>query len=186
MMRGHNHLDISSWVRRHADRIAPASNLLDLACGNGRHARYLANLGHRITLIDHDLSGVIDLVDDDRFELIEHDLEHSPWPLTGRSFGGIVVTNYRHPPLYPDLIAALCDHGTLIYDTFAIGNERFGHPRNPAYLLKPGELLDAFAPKLHIVAYDHGYVDAPKPAIRQRLCACLLTSGKACKTVLER
>ena len=170
-MRDHNHQDISVWAHQHAGRIAPASNVLDLACGNGRHTRYLAGLGHRVTAIDRNLSGVVDLAADDRFELIEHDLEHSPWPFTGRRFGGIVVTNYRYPPLYPYLIAALTDGGTLIYDTFAAGNERFGHPRNPAFLLKPGELLDAFAADLHIVAYDHGYVDAPEPALRQHLCA---------------
>ena len=185
-MRDHNHQDISIWVRRYAGRIAPASNVLDLACGNGRHARYLASLGHQVTLIDRDLSGVSDLADDDRYERIKHDLEHSPWPLAERKFGGIVVTNYRYPPLYPDLIAALSDGGTLIYDTFAIGNERFGHPRNPAFLLKPGELLKAFAADLHIVAYDHGYVDAPKPAMRQRLCACLQASRNGCQTDLGR
>ncbi len=170
-MQGYNHQDISIWVRRHAGRIAPASDVLDLACGNGRHARYLARRGHRVTMIDRDLSGVIDLAADDRFELVEHDLEHSPWPFAHRHFGGIVVTNYRHAPLYPYLAAALTGGGTLIYDTFAVGNERFGRPRNPAFLLAPGELLDAFGADLHIVAYDHGYIEAPQPAIRQRLCA---------------
>jgi len=170
-MRGHDDQDISPWVRRHAGRIAPASNVLDLACGKGRHARYLAEHGHRVTVIDIDLSGVSDLAGDERFELVAHDLEKSPWPFTGRKFGGIVATNYRHPPLYPHLVTALPLGGTLIYDTFAEGNERFGRPRNTAYLLKPGELLTAFAADLHIVAYDHGCVDTPVPAMRQRLCA---------------
>jgi SAM-dependent methyltransferase len=170
-MRGSNRQDISNWVRRHAGRIPPASNVLDLACGNGRHARYLAGLGHRVTAIDIDLSAVIDLAADDRLELVERDLENAPWPFAGRRFGGIVVTNYLYRPLYPYLVAALSDGGTLIYDTFAAGNERFGHPRNPAFLLNPGELLNAFAEDLHIVAYDHGRVDEPRQAMRQRLCA---------------
>lgn len=173
------HNNISGWVYHHADRIPPDSDILDLACGKGRNARYLANLGHRITLIDHDLSGVVDLAGDRRFKLIKHDLEHSPWPFAARSFDGIVITNYRYPPLYPHLITALSDGGTLIYDTFAVGNEHYGRPRNPAFLLEPGELLDAFAADLHIVAYDHGYVDAPKAAIRQRLCACKNTNRTA-------
>ena len=170
------HKNISGWVYRHAGRIPPNSEILDLACGNGRHARYLANYGHRITLVDRDLSGVADLAGDRRFTLIKHDLEHSPWPLTERNFGGIIVTNYRYPPLYPHLITTLTDNGTLIYDTFAVGNERYGHPHNSAFLLEPGELLNAFAADLHIVAYDHGYMGTPKAAIRQRLCACKNTS----------
>jgi SAM-dependent methyltransferase len=170
-MRGHDFPDIAPWVRRHAGRIAPASDVLDVACGNGRHTRYLTERGHRVTAIDVDLSGVSDLVADERFELVAHDLEHSPWPFTGRQFGGIVVTNYRHRPLYPHLYAALAPGGTLIYDTFAVGNERFGRPRNPAFLVNPGELLTAFAANLHIVVYDHGYVETPAPAMRQRLCA---------------
>jgi len=149
----------------------PGSTVLDLACGNGRHARYLADLGHRITATDIDLSGIGDLSSDDRFELVEHDLERTPWPFSGRRFGGIVVVNYLYRPLFPQLVKALADDGVLIYDTFATGNERFGHPRNPAFLLNPGELLDAFAAELHVAAYDHGYVDTPQPAMRQRLCA---------------
>ncbi len=164
---------ISPWVRSHAGRIVPRSTVLDLACGNGRHARYLADLGHRVMATDIDLSGIGDLSADDRFELVEHDLEHAPWPFTGRRFGGIVVVNYLYRPLFPLLVKALADDGVLIYDTFATGNEHFGHPRNPAFLLDPGELLDVFAADLHVVAYDHGYVDMPRPAIRQRLCAVL-------------
>jgi SAM-dependent methyltransferase len=170
-MRGHDHHDISSWVQRHAGRIAPASSVLDLACGNGRHARYLAALGHRVTATDIDLSGVSDLAGDNRLELVGHDLENAPWPFTNRQFSGIIVTNYRHRSLYPHLVTALAGGGVLIYDTFAIGNERFGRPCNPAFLLSPGELLTAFAADLHIVAYDHGYVKNPRPAVRQRLCA---------------
>jgi len=170
-MRGHHHQDVSTWVRRYAGRIAPTSDVLDLACGNGRHARHLADLGHRVTAIDIDLSGVIDLSEDDRIELVEHDLENAPWPFADRRFGGIIVTNYLYRPLYPTLVTALTGGGALIYATFAAGNERFGHPRNPAFLLNPGELLDAFTTDLHIVAYDHGRVDEPRPAMRQRLCA---------------
>jgi len=169
---------ISPWVRRHAGRIVPRSTVLDLACGNGRHARYLADLGHRVTATDIDLSGIGDLSSDDRFELVDHDLEHAPWPFAGCRFGGIVVVNYLYRPLFPLLVKALADDGVLIYDTFAAGNERFGHPRNPAFLLDPGELLDAFAADLHVVAYDHGYVHTPRPAIRQRLCAVLEAGGE--------
>ncbi len=170
-METRNNPLVSTWVRRHADRIAPASSVLDLACGKGRHARYLASLGHHVTATDIDLSGVADLLTDPRFSLVECDLECSPWPFKDQGFGAIVVTHYLHRPLFPALIKTLRKGGTLIYDTFAVGNERFGRPSNPLFLLNPGELLDAFAGNLHIVAYDHGREDNPQPAIRQRLCA---------------
>lgn len=170
-MKGHDSQQISPWVRHHASRIAPSSKVLDLACGNGRHARYLAQLGHPVTAIDIDLSGVTDLTADKRFILIEHDLENSPWPFADGHFGGIIVTNYLFRPLLPHLVTALINGGTLIYDTFAVGNERFGHPRNPSFLLNPGELLDVFAADFRILAYDHGRIDDPRPAMRQRLCA---------------
>ncbi|MAF84277.1 MAG: class I SAM-dependent methyltransferase [Gammaproteobacteria bacterium] len=169
-MRNHDHQDISTWVRQHARRLAPSSELLDLACGKGRHTRYLANLGHRVTAIDLNLSGIRDLTTNNQVELIEHDLENSPWPFTGRHFDGIIVTNYLYRPLFSNLLAALSAGGTLIYDTFAAGNEHLGQPENPAFLLNPGELLEAFASELHVVAYDHGRTDEPRPAIRQRLC----------------
>lgn len=163
--------DVSPWVRRHAGLIPAGSAVLDIACGAGRHTRFLAGRGHRVTATDIDLSGVTDLGDDDRVELIECDLEHSPWPFASRRFGGIVVTNYLFRPLFKHMIAGLAGGGVLIYDTFAAGNERFGRPRNAAFLLQPAELLDAFCADLRIIAYDHGRIDGPKPAVRQRLCA---------------
>lgn len=166
-----NRESVSIWVQRHAARLTPQSNVLDVACGKGRHSRYLARLGHRITAIDIDLSDVIGLEGKDAIEFLEHDLESSAWPFTQRRFDGIVITNYLHRPLLPHLVSALAPGGVVIYDTFAAGNERFGRPRNPAFLLEPGELLYAFAGDLRIVAYDHGCVNEPRPAIRQRLCA---------------
>lgn len=163
--------DVSPWVLRHTGRLAPGSAILDVACGAGRHTRYLAARGHHVTATDIDLSGVIDLADDDRVELFEHDLEHSPWPFASRRFGGIVVTNYLFRPLFPHLLSGLAPGGVLIVDTFAAGHERLGRPRNPAFLLRAGELLDAFAADLRIIAYDHGRIDGPNPAVRQRLCA---------------
>ena len=79
-------------------------------------------------------------------EFLRADLEDgSPWPFAGRRFGGIVVTNYLHRPLFSHLAAALDEGGVLVYETFMLGNERFGKPSNPAFLLHPGELLKAFA-----------------------------------------
>jgi SAM-dependent methyltransferase len=161
----------SPWVMRFAGLILPRGQILDLACGRGRHSRYLVNLGYHVVAVDQDISGLDDLKENKQLEILAHDLEQSHWPFTGRRFAGIVITNYLHRPHFPLLIDALAPGGVLIIETFAQGNERFGKPRNRNFLLRPGELLDAFARSLHVVAYEHGEEKQPRPAIRQRLCA---------------
>ena len=102
---------------------------------------------------------------------VRADLEDGgPWPLPGEQFQGIVVANYLHRPLFPLIERTLAPGGVLIYETFMRGNERFGKPSNPAYLLEPGELWRAFA-GLHLIAFEQGLSLEPKPAMRQRLCA---------------
>jgi SAM-dependent methyltransferase len=145
--------------------------VLDLACGGGRHARLLLALGHRVTAVDSDLSGLAG-VDDPRLARVEADLEARPWPLGARRFAGIVVANYLHRPLFDPILGALAPGGVLIYETFARGNERFGRPRNPDFLLVPGELL-ALARRgdLRVLAYEDLELGEPRPACVQRICA---------------
>jgi hypothetical protein len=88
----------------------------------------------------------------------------------GGGYDGIVVTNYLHRPLLRPLAAALAPGGALIYETFMVGNERFGRPRNPDFLLRPGEWLEAFA-ALGVVAFEQGEVAQPRPAMVQRIVA---------------
>lgn len=108
----------------------------------------------------------------ERIRVVHADLEHEPWPFASSRFDGIVVTNYLHRPLLPHIVSALAEDGILMYETFARGNERFGKPSNPAYLLEPGELLDAVRGRLRVVAYEELQVETPRPAIVQRICAC--------------
>lgn len=159
----------SSWVVRCAALIKPHGAVLDLACGSGRHADFLARAGYRVTAIDRDISR---LVPGAGIDIVEADLEDgTPWPLPGRTFDGIVVTNYLHRPLFPILIDSLNPGGALIYETFAAGNENLGRPRNPDFLLRDGELFEAVAGKLSVVAYEAGRIDDPAPAIVQRIAA---------------
>ena len=150
----------SRWVTRFGGLIVPGGSVLDVACGGGRHVRWLAARGYRVTAVDRDaaaLEGLRALAAD----VVLADLEAAPWPLPGRRFEAVVVTNYLWRPLWPALRAALADGGVLIYETFARGNERYGKPSRPAFLLAPGELLDAFA-GLHVVAYEDGEVAGPR------------------------
>ncbi|MDB5754140.1 MAG: SAM-dependent methyltransferase [Massilia sp.] len=163
---------VSAWVDRFARLIAPG-DVLDLACGTGRHARHLAALGHPVTALDRDPAALAQAAGPG-IATLQYDVEAPGmcWPFAPGRFAGIVVTNYLHRPLMAHIAASLKPDGVLIYETFAIGNEAFGKPSNPAFLLAPGELLDvARQHGLRVLAYEEAYVDAPKPAMVQRLCA---------------
>jgi len=161
----------SAWVRRFAPLI-PAGPMLDLACGGGRHSRYFLTAGRTVTAIDIDLSGMADLLTHPKFEAIAADLESGePWPLAERRFAGVIVTNYLHRPLFPSILAAVATGGMLIYETFAAGNERFGRPRNPDFLLQPGELLELVRGRLRVLAYEDLEQTEPYPACFQRIAA---------------
>ena len=166
-----SHLDPapSPWVVRWAPQIRPGGEVLDLACGAGRHARWLSRMGFEVAAVDRDTGPFLD--PPANVKLLQADLEAAPWPYPGRRFDGIVVTNYLHRPLLPVLVESLLPGGILVYETFARGNERFGKPSNPAFLLQPGELLEAVRGRLAVVAYEDRVVDEPRPAAVQRLCA---------------
>ena len=162
----------SSWVARHASLIPQPGPVLDLAAGGGRHARYLKDLGHRVVAVDLDVSRLADLRGDARIEIIAADLEGGSWPLGDRRFAGVVVTNYLWRPILPRIALALLPGGVLIYETFGLGQERHGKPRNPDHLLRPGELLElAESAGLTVRAYRCGEVADPAPAVRQGLAA---------------
>lgn len=161
----------SAWVVRYAGLVPAAGPVLDLACGDGRHARYFAGRGHPVTAVDIDTSGVADLMGEPGCRVIQADLESVEWPFGTSTFAGIVITNYLHRPHFPLLPGALMPGGVLLIETFAAGNERFGRPRNPGFLLAAGELLSAFGAALQVVAYEHGIEHEPRPAVRQRLVA---------------
>jgi len=156
--------------------LIPAGEVLDLACGSGRHARLLSGSGHAVLAVDRD-SVVLESANGPRIVTHQIDLEaaNAAWPFEADRFAGIVVTNYLHRPLFPHLIRSLAAGGVLVYETFTEGNEQFGKPSNPAFLLKQGELWvavsGAFGQALRVVAFEDGYVERPKPAMVQRICA---------------
>ena len=145
--------------------------MLDLAAGNGRHVRLLRDQGFDVRAADREVTALLAFAGP-RCEVRRIDLENDEGWQLGDHYDGIIVTNYLHRPLLPAIAAALAPRGVLIYETFARGNERFGRPRNPDFLLRPGELLEAFA-MLTVVAFEQGEVSAPRPAVIQRLAAVL-------------
>jgi SAM-dependent methyltransferase len=164
----------SRGVTRWAPLIPASGRVLDLACGSGRHLRWLAGQGWAVTGVDRDAEAVQPLRD--IAEIIVADLEGGPWPLQGRRFDGIVVTNYLWRALLPRIAQALGPGGVLIYETFAEGQERFGRPNNPEFLLQRGELLRAFA-DLSVVAYEDGLETGPERRVQRVVAVAGLAPG---------
>ena len=159
----------SSWIAQWASLIAADVAVLDVAAGGGRHTRFFADRGHKVTAVDRDVSALAARAN---VEIVQADLEDgSPWPLPGRSFGAVVVTNYLHRPLFPALLDAVSPAGVLLYETFMEGNERFGRPKQPEFLLKDGELLELVRGRFSVVAYEARMISEPKMAMVQRIAA---------------
>ena len=166
----HGSLAPSAWVERWAPLVVHGT-VLDVACGSGRHSRLFLDRNLKVSAVDRDPQDIPGA----RF--MRTDLEDgSPWPFPGERFEAVVVTNYLYRPLMPQLRDCLAENGVLIYETFMLGNERFGKPSNPAFLLRPGELLECFK-GLAVKGFEEGEVRTQKPAIIQRLCAVRTGKG---------
>ncbi|MAL78445.1 MAG: SAM-dependent methyltransferase [Sneathiella sp.] len=162
---------LSPWIAAHLSRIPFTGPVLDVACGAGRHSLALCAREHRVIAIDKDTDTIAAHGHVPGLTILTADLEAAHWPFRPQSFAGIIVVNYLWRPLFPGLAKALQPGGVLLYDTFMRGNERFGRPRNPDFLLKPGELRQAFETSLETLDYFEGDVELPKPACRQMIAA---------------
>lgn len=169
----------SAWVRRWAHLIAPGGSVLDVACGHGRHLRWLAARGHPVTGVDRSADAIAAVAGVG--EAVLADIENHPWPLmvdgVPRRFDAVVVTNYLWRPLWPQLLASLAPGGVLLYETFAAGNETVGKPSRPDFLLQPGELLQR-CQGLRTVAYEDGTLPDPARFV-QRIAAVNAPAGGA-------
>jgi SAM-dependent methyltransferase len=170
-MDAHADLAPSPWVTRFGVLVQPGGPVLDVACGRGRHARWFAGRGHPVTAVDRDAVALEALTGLAGVTTRMADLEAGTWPYIARRFAAVVVTNYLYRPLFPALLDALDPDGVLIYETFAEGNQAYGRPTNPDFLLRRGELLETVHGRLRVQAYEDGLVEAPRPAVVQRICA---------------
>lgn len=178
----HNLDQPSQWVARFSSLIPRSSSdlpVLDLACGYGRHSKFLAKAGHFVLAVDRDdhclglIKNGLEQAIAQNIEILCTDLEGQDWPLSQRSVLGLVVTNYLYRPRMQNLLELVAPGGVLIYETFAQGNEAFGKPSNPDFLLRPHELLDWIRAdsSFQILGFEQGIVQQPKPASVQRICA---------------
>ncbi len=160
----HGQEPTSGWVARWSHLLPAGCHVLDVACGHGRHMRHFAALGHLVTGVDRNPDAIA--VVSPLGEAICADIENGPWPLYGRTFGGVVVTNYLWRPLWPHLLDSLAPNGVLIYETFSKGNETVGKPSRPDFLLDTAELLTV-CQDLHVVAYEEGFLAQPERFVQR-------------------
>ncbi|MDM0047362.1 class I SAM-dependent methyltransferase [Variovorax dokdonensis] len=164
----HTALAPSPWICRWTHLVPDGGTVLDVACGSGRHMRWFAQHGHPTLGVDRSPEAIAAA---GAFgQTLQADIESGPWPLDGRRFAGVVVTNYLWRERLPDIVAAVAPGGVLLYETFAQGNETVGKPSRPDFLLAPGELLAACADELRIVAYEDGFLAEPDRFV-QRVAA---------------
>ncbi|MDR2219442.1 MAG: class I SAM-dependent methyltransferase [Methylobacillus sp.] len=165
------HESPSPWLIRHAPLIPKNGLVLDLACGSGRNTRWLAEQGWRVCSADIDEAAIAGLRDVLNVQAMVADIENNAWPFGEQTFDGIVVCRYLHRPLLPRLAESLASGGVLIYETFMRGQEQFGRPKNPDFLLRPDELREVYEKELTIVAFEQGIMQGSHLAMMQRLCA---------------
>ena len=168
----------SPWISRNAPLAPPGGRVLDLACGAGRNGRLFLEAGHPTVFLDIDTSAVSDLSKTKNAQILQFGLENHPdsaapynWPFEKNEFSAVIVTNYLWRPLLPVLVDSVAPKGVFLYETCAEGQEAFGRPRNPEFLLKTGELLDVVRNRLRIIAYGQEVRDAPNPAVIQHIAA---------------
>ncbi len=173
----------SDWVQRFIHLIPrrEEGRVLDLACGSGRHSLYAAQQGYQVLAVDLRTGPILELQENlpldlkNRIEVMELDLEQPEFPTLKKDYfiDGVIVTNYLNRPHFHQVLDLLAPGGILIYETFAVGNERFGKPSNPAFLLQKDELWQYIQSRndFSVVSFEQGYLEVPKPAMIQRICA---------------
>ncbi len=163
---------ISNWVSENYSYIKKKGVVLDLACGSGRHGRFLLEKGFNVVFLDRDTSQLDWVPDVFKSQVIKHDLENGTnWDFLPNSFDAVVVTNYLYRPIFPDLLSIIDEGGVLIYETFSKGNEIYGKPTNSNYLLEPEELIDLVRPSMRLVSFKEGYSNEGKESITQKIVA---------------
>jgi SAM-dependent methyltransferase len=171
----------SPWVVRWSHLVPAGGTVLDLACGRGRHMRWFGGRGHPVVGVDRDPEALATL--QGVGETIVADIENGPWPLAGRRFAAVVVTNYLWRPLFPRILESVAPGGVLLHETFAQGNETVGKPARPDFLLAPGELLQAYA-GARVVAFEDGFLPDPDRFVQRIACVRMLPGATPARYVL--
>jgi SAM-dependent methyltransferase len=173
MNKHHHTTEPEPTVVAWAQQLPESCSILDVAAGGGRHTLWFANKGHRVTAIDQNTEALQSRANEG-IRVVTADLENAPWPLPGEQFDAVVVVNYLWRPLLRTILSSVKVGGHLIYETFGVGNERFGRPRNPNFLLRPDELKLAVSPGFRVIEFAYGEIGTPPTAVRQRLFATRL------------
>ena len=160
----------SEWIFNQIEslKIKKKINLLDFASGNGRNCIPLSKNNIIVTAIDKDQEKLNNYKNLNNINTICFDLEtNEEWPLVREYFDVIIVVNYLYRPKIKKLIKLLKKNGLLFYETFSLGNEKYGSPKNPNFLLKDKELLEIFCQDLLPLSFYDGQSNCGKMGIKQ-------------------
>ena len=161
-------MTVNRWINQYLSQIPAAGLVLDVASGCGRHAELALQHGYRVIALDRDISGITRR--GANLECLQFDLEAGSWPFPPALFDGMLVCNYLYRPLMSHLGTALKPGGVLLYTTFMQGNQAYGRPSNPDYLLRPNELQESFKQGFTEIAFEQGFTNNPAAGVRQSIC----------------
>ncbi len=160
----------SKWIFNQIEslKIRKKINLLDFASGNGRNCIPLSKKNIIVTAIDKDQEKLNRYKNFKNINTVCFDLEtKEEWPLVKEYYDVIIVVNYLYRPKITKLITLLKKDGFLFYETFSSGNESYGSPQNPKFLLKNRELLDTFSDELLPLSFYEGKINDKKISVKQ-------------------
>ena len=163
----------SEWIKKYLKKNINNKNLLDLACGSGRHSIYASSLGYKVTSVDINKNKLSTLTLKKFISPIQLNIEEpNSWPFIDKSFNVVIVTNYLHRPIFKHIISSIKLNGILLYETFSKENSQFGRPNNPDYLLNSLELfLLAKKYRMEILNYEENMIEFPNKKAIQRIYA---------------
>jgi SAM-dependent methyltransferase len=164
----------SPWMIEHAALVPTGATLLDVACGYGRHAKFFAARGVKVTAVDRDeaaiasLRGIENLVAELR-DIEGDEVSAGAWPYGENAFDAVVVCNYLWRPTFARMLSTIKTGGVLLYETFMVGNERYGKPSRAEFLLQSNELLAHTREHFRVIAYREGeWFDADRNVVAMK------------------
>ena len=167
----HRSSDPSNWIKKTLDSVGRSvRRAVDIASGAGRHSFLLSDIASDVTAVDRNPE-LSKYFKDTHVQFLCIDLERATWPMEGDLYDIVLVSNYLYRPHLINIIELVSPGGFLVYETFGDGNERFGKPSNPNFLLKSGELRSSVGDDFVIIEDFFGEVEEPQHAVKSRLFA---------------
>ena len=145
--------------------------ILDLASGYGRHSKYIASKNHNVVAVDNKITKLKTFSNHKRIKSICFNMEtEDKWPFK-TEFDIVIVVNYLFRNNFDKILKLVKLNGYLLYETFSLGNEKYGKPSNPDFLLKKNEFKKLIGKNFEIMKYLNVNEEYPQKSIKQKCLA---------------